>query len=202
MFTGLVEATAHVLSVEPTPEGGCRLHLRSPEIAPHLHLGDSLAVNGCCLTVTQIQDAHLRFDLLGETLARTNLGSLQAGHLVNLERSLRADSRMGGHFVQGHIDCTAPILQLEPQGADLRLQVALPPGTDRYLIEKGSIAIDGISLTVAEVLPTHFTVWIIPHTRQVTNLAHRKVGDRVNLEFDLLAKYIEKMIASKISSPR
>jgi riboflavin synthase len=202
MFTGLVEETAEVLSVAPTPEGGVRLQLGNAHLSSELKLGDSLAVNGCCLTVAHLAPPVISFDLLGETLARTNLGDLRPGDKTNLERSVRADSRMGGHFVQGHIDCTSPILGLETQGADLRLQIALPPNAARYLILKGSVAVDGISLTVAEVRPDSFVAWIIPHTRKVTNLGSRKVGDRVNLEFDMLAKYVEKMLEPLPESAR
>ncbi len=197
MFTGLVEETGEVLSLETTPTGGFRLGLIAPIIAPTAHLGDSVAVNGCCLTVASKTDDILFFDLLQETLARTSLSEVQSGSLVNLERALSVGARFGGHFVQGHIDGTAEILRIEPSGADLRLQIALPPDGARYLVAKGSIAIDGISLTVAELGPDSFTLWIIPHTREVTNLRMRKPGDRVNLEYDLLAKYVERMMEAR-----
>ncbi len=197
MFTGLVEETGEVLSLETTPTGGFRLGLIAPIIAPTAHLGDSVAVNGCCLTVASKTEETLFFDLLQETLARTSLSEVQSGSLVNLERALSVGARFGGHFVQGHIDGTAEILRIEPSGADLRLQIALPPAGARYLVAKGSIAIDGISLTVAELGPDSFTLWIIPHTREVTNLRTRKPGDRVNLEYDLLAKYVERMLEAR-----
>ena len=197
MFTGLVEETGEVLSLETTPTGGFRLGLIAPIIAPTAHLGDSVAVNGCCLTVASKTDDILFFDLLQETLARTSLSEVQSGSLVNLERALSVGARFGGHFVQGHIDGTAEILRIEPSGADLRLQIALPPDGARYLVAKGSIAIDGISLTVAELGPDSFTLWIIPHTREVTNLRTRTPGDRVNLEYDLLAKYVERMMEAR-----
>jgi riboflavin synthase len=197
MFTGLVEETGEVVSLEQAPSGGVRLTLRAPIIAPEAQLGDSVAVNGCCLTVASKQDGLLRFDLLQETLARTSLGGVQPGGCVNLERALAAGGRLGGHFVQGHVDCTAEILTLEPRGADVRLEVALPAGGGRYLVEKGSIAVDGISLTVAELGEGSFVLWIIPHTLERTNLGRRRAGERVNLEYDLLAKYVERMLAHR-----
>ncbi|MEI6713366.1 MAG: riboflavin synthase [Verrucomicrobiota bacterium] len=197
MFTGLVEETGEVVSLETTQGGGVRLWLYAPLIAPSAALGDSVAVNGCCLTVSGKDGARLQFDLLQETLARTSLGGAHAGSLVNLERALSAGARFGGHFVQGHIDGTAEILRIEPSGADLRLQIALPVEGARYLVAKGSIAVDGISLTVAELAKDSFTLWIIPHTREVTNLRTRKAGDRVNLEYDLLAKYVERMLEAR-----
>jgi riboflavin synthase len=151
-------------------------------------------VNGCCLTLTSCHSDRLTFDLLQETFARTNFQDLRQDSPVNLERALRADSRIGGHFVQGHVDCVAPIIAFDAKGADFRLEVELPENARHYVASKGSIAVDGISLTVAEVLPRSFVVWIIPYTKQHTNLDRATVGDRVNLEFDVLAKYVEKMI--------
>ena len=190
MFTGLVEETGGVLSLERSG-GGARLTiLTSLTAAP----GDSVCINGCCLTAVEIAPGRLGFDLLAETLRLTNLGNLAPGAPVNLERALAADGRLGGHFVQGHIDGTGEILALEQRGFDHRLEVALPDGFAQYAAYKGSICIDGISLTVAEVSLRSFTVWIIPHTLAVTNLQARRAGDRVNLEFDLLAKYVERML--------
>lgn len=197
MFTGLVEETGEVLSLQATAAGGVRLGLKAPLIAPTAQLGDSIAVNGCCLTVSSKEGDHVSFDLLQETLARTSLGAVQPGSQVNLERALSVGARFGGHFVQGHIDGTAQILRIEPAGADLRLQIALPPEGARYLVAKGSVAIDGISLTVAKLEADSFTLWIIPHTREVTNLHTRKPGDLVNLEYDLLAKYVERMLEAR-----
>jgi riboflavin synthase len=166
-------------------------------IADGVAIGDSVAVNGCCLTVVERSGPTLEFDLLAETLRKTNLGALTAGAPVNLERSLPADGRIGGHFVQGHIDIASEVIALDPLGTDYRLEVALPPAFARYVAYKGSVAIDGISLTVAEILPASFVVWLIPHTMSVTNLHTRRGGDRVNLEFDLLAKYVERMLEGK-----
>jgi riboflavin synthase len=198
MFTGLVEELGEVVSLEQAASGGVRLTLRAPTIALDVQLGDSVAVNGCCLTVADRQEGLLHFDLLQETLARTSLGGVQAGGCVNLERALAAGGRLGGHFVQGHVDCTAEILALEQRGADVRFEVALPVAGGRYLVEKGSIAVDGISLTVAELGRESFVLWIIPHTLQRTNLGGRLAGQRVNLEYDLLAKYVERMLAHRL----
>jgi riboflavin synthase len=197
MFTGLVEELGEVVSLEQASSGGVRLTLRAPTIAQEAQLGESVAVNGCCLTVAARQDGLLRFDLLQETLARTSLGGVQPGGCVNLERALLAGGRLGGHFVQGHVDCTAEILALEHRGADVRLEVALPEEGACYLVEKGSIAVDGISLTVAELGKESFVLWIIPHTLAETNLGRRRAGDKVNLEYDLLAKYVERMLAHR-----
>lgn len=200
MFTGIVEETGALVALQ-RHEGGGRLRIRGELVSQDAHLGDSIAVNGVCLTVTEINGAELAFDLLAETLSRTNLGDLTPGTLVNLERALPAQGRLGGHFVQGHIDCPSEILRWEPVGADYRLDLALPPAFAAYVATKGSIAIDGISLTVAEVAEDRFTVWVIPHTLAVTNLRTRRAGDAVNLEFDLLAKYLERMLTLRAGTP-
>ena len=194
MFTGLVEETGALLALERSA-GGARLSVRAPLVAADAWLGDSVAVNGCCLTVTAREGETLYFDLLEETLARTNLGQLAAGAPVNLERALAAHARLGGHFVQGHIDTISRVLEFKPAGADHRLEIALPGEFARYVAFKGSIAIDGISLTVAEVRQASFIAWIIPHTLTTTNLRARLAGESVNLEFDLLAKYVERILA-------
>jgi riboflavin synthase len=193
MFTGLVEECGEVVALALS-ESGARLTVRAPLVSSDAKAGDSIAVNGCCLTVTSREGEALSFDLLRETLARTSIREAKPGSLVNLERALAAHARLGGHFVQGHIDGTAEVLAFEPVGADHRLEVALPPEFARYVAYKGSIAIDGISLTVAEVTAASFVVWIIPHTLAATNLRTRRVGDRVNLECDLLAKYVERIL--------
>jgi riboflavin synthase len=196
MFTGLVEETGELLSLERSA-AGARLTVRAPLVTQDVHIGDSVAVNGCCLTVTMHEGETLAFDLLGETLTRTNLGALTPGAPVNLERALAAHARLGGHFVQGHVDTTSRVLSFEQVKADYRLEIALPAEFARYVAFKGSIAIDGISLTVAEVHDSSFVVWIIPHTLTVTNLRAKKAGDWVNLEFDLLAKYVERIVATR-----
>jgi riboflavin synthase len=193
VFTGIVEAVGRIKRAESTPKGGTQLVIET-ELAKELKLGDSLALNGCCLTATGLDGSEIQFDLLGETLRRTNLGDLEEGHLINLERPMLANGRFDGHVVQGHIDTTARIELIEPVGSDHRVEVALSESFSRYVVFKGSITVDGISLTVAELHPDRFAVWIIPHTWQVTNLHERKPGDRVNLEFDLIAKYVERMV--------
>ncbi|HEV7867898.1 MAG TPA: riboflavin synthase [Chthoniobacteraceae bacterium] len=196
MFTGLVEATGEVAALE-IGSGSARLTLRAP-FAAEAQLGESVAVNGCCLTVVASTDQTISFDLLHETLARTSLRDAAPATLVNLERALAANARLGGHFVQGHVDCASEILVFEPHGADHRLEIALQPAFAQYVAFKGSIAIDGISLTVAEVHDESFVVWLIPHTVAVTNLRSRRRGDLVNLEFDLLAKYVERIVAARV----
>ena len=196
MFTGLVEETGDFLALDHTSAAE-RLTVRAPAIAKDVRLGDSIAVNGCCLTVAAQEGNALTFDLLRETLDRTNLGQLAPGAPVNLERALAAHARLGGHFVQGHIDTASRVLGWEKVNADHRLEIALPLEFARYVAFKGSIAIDGISLTVAEVHDASFVVWIIPHTLAATNLRGKRIGELVNLEFDLLAKYVERILAMR-----
>lgn len=197
MFTGIVEERGKVASVTPNA-GGIRFNVRASFArAGEIAIGDSVAVNGCCLTVVEIDDGAIGFDLLEETQRVTNLMGLAADTVVNLERSLRFDGRIGGHFVSGHIDTAAPIEVIEPRGADVYCRVRVSEAFRRYLVYKGSVAIDGISLTVAEVTEEGFAVWLIPHTLSITTLGVRKNGDLVNLEFDLLAKYVERIVTGK-----
>ncbi len=196
MFTGIVEHAGIVINLTATPTG-CRLTVDVGPLADGLQPGDSLATNGCCLTAASINGTRITFDLLEETRRATNLGDLAPGHRVNLERSVTPSTRLGGHFVTGHIDGTGTITRWEPDGTDHILEIEVPPGSERYVVPKGCIAIDGISLTVGRVEGPRFNVWIIPHTLAVTALAQRQVGHRVNLEFDLLAKYAEKLLASR-----
>jgi riboflavin synthase len=198
MFTGIVEETGRVAAFTPGPDSW-RLQVAADLVPADVRLGDSVAVNGCCLTVTKFDAGHLWFDVLEETRRLTNFAELAPGSLVNLERSLRADTRLGGHFVTGHIDGPGRVEVFEARGKDHYLKVGVPAGSARYLVYKGSVAIDGISLTVAEVAGDSFAVWLIPHTLAVTNLRGRKAGDTVNLEFDLLAKYVEKINATRPS---
>ena len=198
MFTGIIEETGRVVSFAEGPESW-RLQVAAQLVPANVKLGDSVAVNGCCLTVTQFDAGHLWFDILAETRRLTNFAQLAPGSLVNLERSLRADARLGGHFVSGHIDVPGRIEVFEARGKDHYLKVRVPAALTRYLVYKGSVAIDGISLTVAEVMADSFAVWLIPHTLAVTNLQARRAGDTVNLEFDLLAKYLEKLAGSRVS---
>ena len=195
MFTGLIEEVGTVMAVRASGHA-TELQIAAPETAKHISAGESIAVNGCCLTLTSRRSDCLTFDLLEETIARTNLHNLQQNSLANLERALRADSRLGGHFVQGHVDCVSRIVAFEKDGADFRLEVELPQKFAHYVAEKGSIAINGISLTVAEVLPDSFVTWIIPYTKRHTNLDSAKTGELVNLEFDILAKYVERMVTA------
>jgi riboflavin synthase len=196
MFTGLIEEVGSVIAAHAS-DRGVQLQIAAPQIAKKMRTGDSLAVNGCCLTLSSRRDDQLSFDLLEETVSRTNLKGLRPDTPVNLERALSADGRFGGHFVQGHIDCTSPILVFEERAGDHRLEVQLPAEFAHYVVTKGSIAMNGISLTVAEVLPESFVVWLIPHTKRYTNLDRAKAGDLLNLEFDILAKYVERMLCKK-----
>jgi len=196
MFSGIVEE-AGILKEILHGEKTHRLTVEVNTAAAGVKLGDSVANNGCCLTVAAVNGKELSFDLLEETLRATNLGDLRPGSLINIERSLCVGDRIGGHFVTGHVDCAVPITRWERAGADYVLAVELPAGTEKYLVPKGCVAIDGISLTVGEVTGNRFNVWIIPHTLAVTALRDRKVGDRLNLEFDMLAKYTEKLLTAR-----
>jgi riboflavin synthase len=206
MFTGLIEEVGRVVEVRAS-DGDTQLRPRvastrrrsvlqiaAPGTAKRARRGASIAVNGCCLTLTSRRGDRLTFDLLEETIARTNLKKLRRNDPVNLERALAVEGRLGGHFVQGHIDCVSPIVAFDKQGADFRLEVELPTEFAQYVARKGSIALSGISLTVAEVLPKSFAVWIIPYTKRLTNLDRAQVGDLVNVEFDILAKYVERVL--------
>ncbi len=200
MFTGIVEETGAVASVNRTPKS-IELSIRTKLCGQGLRAGDSLAVNGCCLTVVKLVSRGkfrlAQFDLLKETWQKTNLQFAKPGSLVNLERPLRADGRFGGHFVTGHIDGFGRIVRWEIAGLDHVLDIAAPPEVMHYVVLKGSIAVDGISLTVAGVRNKRLRVWIIPHTYELTALRQRKLGDAVNLEADLLGKYVRKFIAAR-----
>jgi riboflavin synthase len=196
MFTGLIEEVGSVIALRAS-DRGTQLQIAAPRIAKEIRTGDSVAVNGCCLTLSSQGGDQLTFDLLEETVGRTNLKGLRPAMPVNLERALSAEGRFGGHLIQGHVDCTSPILAFEQRAGDHRLEVRLPADFARYVVSKGSIAVNGISLTVAEVLPKSFVVWIIPHTKRHTNLDRAKPGDLVNLEFDILAKYVERMLSRR-----
>lgn len=198
MFTGLVEETGSVVAF--TEQGAAwRLQVTAQTTLENVAIGDSIAVNGCCLTVIAFDERHLSFDLLEETRRLTNFASLRPGTAVNLERSLHFGGKVGGHFVTGHIDAQGTIEVLELRGRDYFCRVRATAGSGRYLVHKGSIAIDGISLTIAEVEGDAFAVWLIPHTIAATNLRERGAGESVNLEFDLLGKYVEKLLNSRTS---
>jgi len=195
MFTGIVERVGRIESLEKGPEGG-RLRVHAGPLAASLAIAGSVAVNGCCLTVIELAGETFAADLSSETLKRTAFGEMKPSARVNLERPLTAGKELGGHFVQGHVDGIGRIARLTPEGPNWWLAVRVPADIERYVAMKGSIAIDGISLTVAEVREESFVVWIIPHTLAATNLRARKAGESVNLEFDLLAKYVERIVAT------
>jgi riboflavin synthase len=200
MFTGIVEEAGVVERIKPTANS-IELTVRTNKCGRGLKIGDSLAVNGCCLTVVKLgsrgKSRLAQFDLLQETWRRTNLQFTKPGSLVNLERPLRASAELGGHFVTGHIDGIGKIIRWERADQDHVLDIEAPPDVMRYVIFKGSIAVDGISLTVASVKQKSFRIWIIPHTYEITALKERKIGDAVDLEADLLGKYVEKFISKK-----
>lgn len=197
MFTGLVEATGSVLSLELMGDQA-RLRLDLP-FASELALGDSVAVNGCCLTVAKLGDEGTAFDLLAQTLRVTSLGGLQTGSIVNLERAMMVGERFGGHFVQGHVDGTGTISRIEANGQDHIVRVSLPDDLLRFCIDKGSLTVDGISLTIAELDAAEATFWITPHTWEHTHLRVAEPGQMVNLEVDLLAKYVEKLVDARLA---
>lgn len=185
MYTGIVEELGTIESLE-----GSRVRIHSTTVLEDVHLGDSLAVNGCCLTVVAFGDDWWEADLSDETLSRTSLSSLAPGSAVNLERPVRLADRLGGHIVQGHVDAVGVIVDPVPA-----LRVRVPASLNRYLVEKGSITVDGVSLTIVDVLHDGFTVAIIPQTAAVTTLGTRQPGELVNLEVDVMAKHVEKLIA-------
>lgn len=205
MFTGIIEECGTVRSVKQLAKS-VRLVVGASTGVKGVKPGDSIAVNGCCLTVVKVGRAargrELVFDLLNETWERTNLRFVAPGSLVNLERAMAANGRFGGHFVSGHIDGTGTIVKWERSGKDHVLDVRAPRDVLRYVVFKGSVAVDGMSLTVAKALKDRFRIWIIPHTFEVTNLSRRAVGDAVNLEADLIGKYVERFVALKGSPGR
>ncbi len=193
MFTGIVEETGRVVRFAPGA-AAWQLQIAAELVPTGVTVGESVAVNGCCLTLTRHDAGNLWFDVLEETRRLTNFNELQPGASVNLERSLRYGSRVGGHFVTGHIDAPGLVEILEPRGNDHYLRVRAPEEFNRYLVYKGSLAVDGISLTVAEVDGGAISLWLIPHTMAVTNLSGKSAGQHVNLEYDLLAKYLERQM--------
>jgi len=198
MFTGLVQAVG---VVDANAEYVLAIDVSGPIVEPPVDLGESVAVNGCCLTVVEavLRDSGtvtLKFDMSGETLARTNLGGLTSGSRVNVERAMRPMDRLGGHIVQGHVDAVGEVVGLREDGEFTVFRFQAPNEYGRYLIDKGSVAVDGISLTVVKPVGGEFDVWVIPHTLRHTNLESRKAGDAVNFEFDVLAKYVEQLLAA------
>ncbi len=198
MFTGLIEAVGTVAAVRHGA-GQSRLVIHAQWVGPGGAVGDSVCVNGVCLTVVAGADGRLEFQAIAETLRRSNLGELRPGDRVNLERAMGAGGRFGGHFVQGHVDALGQVAQIVPEANSHRVTVEAPPEVMRYVVERGSIALDGISLTVAAVSPSTFTVAIIPHTWTETTLGSRRPGDRVNLEVDILAKYVERLLEARLA---
>ncbi|MEO7100036.1 MAG: riboflavin synthase [Luteolibacter sp.] len=199
MFTGLVEATGTVLALESKGEQA-RLTLDLP-FASELALGDSVAINGCCLTVADLASNGTSFDLLAQTLKVTSLGGLAEGSMVNLERAMMVGDRFGGHFVQGHVDGTGTVTRLEESGQDHIVGVALHPEIHRLCIDKGSLTLDGISLTIAELTADGAVFWITPHTWDHTHLRAARIGQAMNLEVDMLAKYVDKLLAARTRQP-
>ena len=190
MFTGIVEELGTIKSIE-----GSKVRIGATKVLEDVQMGASTAVNGCCLTVVAWGDDWWEADVSDETFARTNLGALSPGDPVNLERPVRLMDRLGGHVVQGHVDAVGTIVNPAPD-----LRVSMDTALTRYVVEKGSITVDGISLTVVDALDDGFTCAIIPHTEDVTTLAHKKVGDSVNLEVEMMAKYAEKLLAGHLSN--
>lgn len=196
MFTGIVEHQGVIAALERTGDGG-RLRVRAPSLAGHLAISNSVAVNGCCLTVVEATTEEFATDLSGETLRRTSFGELREGVVVNLERPLTAGKEFGGHFVQGHVDGVGRVQRLAQEGQNWWLAVGLPQDLGRYVAMKGSIALDGISLTVAGYRDSEVEAAIIPFTHEHTNIRRMRLGDPVNVECDILAKYVERLLESR-----
>ncbi len=214
MFTGIVEELGDIVALEEL-QGSARLTVRGPLVASDASRGGSIAVNGVCLTVTETSDGKFSADVMGETLARSSLGALAPGSRVNLERPMRLDGRLGGHLVQGHVDGTGTILLRRPAGDWEVVRIGVPPRLSRYVVEKGSVAVDGVSLTVSGIgagdgqareaeqagAPDDGAVWIevslIPETLERTTLGSKQAGEMVNLEVDLIAKYVERLLAAR-----
>jgi riboflavin synthase len=194
MFTGIVAEAGEVRRVEDA-DGGRRLVIAADEALSDVEHGASISVNGACLTVEQFDEETFEVFLASETVAKTYLGEIEEGDTVNLERALRADARLDGHFVQGHVDTTTEVMDVRQVGEDWEYEFAVPEGYGKYIVEKGSVAVDGISLTVANRREDIFTVAIIPTTRDVTNLSEKEPGDPVHIEVDVLAKYAERLLA-------
>jgi riboflavin synthase len=193
MFTGIVEELGVVESLEDQGDA-VRLTVRGPHVTVDARLGDSIAVNGCCLTVAQRDGETFTADVMRETLDKTSLGALEPGGRVNLERAVTAQTRLGGHIVQGHVDGTGTVVRREASAHWEVVEISAPPGLTRYLVDKGSVTVDGVSLTVVEAGESSFTVSLIPETLARTTLGIKQAGDRVNLEVDVIAKYVERLL--------
>ncbi len=196
VFTGIVQEVGAVEEVVPA-ENGARIIIRMPALAPEVGMGDSVSVNGTCLTAVELGSERIAFEAMGETLARTTTGGLASGAPVNLEPALRPTDRMGGHVVQGHVDAVGTVSGIREDGIAKVITITAPPAITRYVVEKGSIAVNGVSLTVSQVVTDGFEIWLIPHTCDVTTFGSIEMGDSVNLEADIYAKYIEKFAADR-----
>ena len=196
MFTGIVEALGVVTDITRDADN-MRLTIASSQIAPGLKLGDSIAINGTCLTAVELTATSFAADAVPETLAKTNLGDLVEGSQVNLERPMRADGRFDGHIVQGHVDSIGTVVGVDPEGDGQRFSIEIADAIRRYIVEKGSVTVDGVSLTVAALTERGFQIALIPHTLQVTILGQRQIGDRVNIEIDVIAKYVERLVGER-----
>ena len=192
MFTGIIEGLGNIVSFDKKTNNrsAAKMKINIGKIAKGLKIGDSVAINGVCLTAVSISKGITEFEMVGETIKKTNLGSLERGDKVNIERSLKIGERLEGHFVLGHVDGVGIISKIEKQSNQIQIWIKLPKELSKHVIKKGSITVDGISLTVVDVLKDQFSVSIIPHTMQITNLSYKKVGDKVNIETDILGKYI------------
>ena len=199
MFTGLIEEVSPILAIQVRGDG-YGMELKSQVVIQDLKIGDSVSVNGICLTVIRQTENSFFVEAVSETVSRTTLKSFRTGQKVNLERALMAQSRLGGHFVQGHIDGVAQVARIEDQKPGFLLTLRMPTDLSRYCVEKGSIAINGVSLTIAQVRQHHVSIALIPHTAKSTTLGQLAVGDRVNIEVDIIAKYVEKFSKSRDSS--
>jgi len=193
MFTGLIEEMGKVAALSPEG-GGAALEISAPLTSKEAAIGDSIAINGTCLTVTQKNSDNLKFHASSETLSATTMGKLKPGQRVNLEAALRPSDRMGGHFVSGHVDAVGRIRSITPEGQAVRYEIECPEEVLKYLVDKGSVAVDGISLTVVKVLYDAFTMVIIPHTSEVTTIGELKAGHKVNLEADIIGKYVYRFV--------
>jgi riboflavin synthase len=200
VFTGIVEELGEVAEVTDLGDAA-RLVLRGPTVTADARHGDSISVNGVCLTVVETEDGAFSVDLMKETLVRSSLAGVRPGDRVNLERAVTLGTRLGGHLVQGHVDATGEVLERTPTEHWELVRISLPAALARYVVEKGSVTVDGVSLTVATVTETDFTVSLIPTTLGLTTLGRRGVGDRVNLEVDVMAKYVEKLLAAGATTP-
>ncbi len=192
MFTGIIEGLGNIVAFDKKTDNrsAAKMKINLGKIAKGLKVGDSVAINGVCLTAVDISKGITEFEMVGETIKKTNLGSLELGDKVNIERSLKVGERLEGHFVLGHVDGVGIISKIEKQSNQIQIWIKLPKELSKYIIKKGSITVDGISLTVVDVLKDQFSISIIPHTMQITNLSYKKIGDKVNIETDILGKYI------------